>query len=66
MSDDPTHFPVEYLQWRRMKTTGDYEVTVGFSGPAFPLFMRVIGEPPKSGESQWLALAKLDKPSEGT
>ena len=61
-SEAPTHFPVEYLSWRHMKTSGDYQVTVGFPAEAFDLFMRLVGQPPKTGESQWLALAKLDKP----
>ena len=59
MSD---HFPVEYLSWRHMKTSGDYQVVIGFPAAAFPLFMELIGPPPSSGESQWLAVAKLDKP----
>jgi hypothetical protein len=59
MSD---HFPVEYLSWRHMKTSGDYQVTIGFPAEAFSHFMSTIGPPPESGKSQWLAVAKLDKP----
>ena len=61
---DPDHFPVEYLSWRHMKTSGDYQVVLGFPAEAFPLFMRIIGEPPKTGESKWLALAQLEHPVE--
>lgn len=57
-----THFPVEYLSWRHMKTSGDYQITLAFPAEAFQLFMDVIGAPPKNGESRWLALAQLDKP----
>ena len=59
---DITSFPCEYVQWRRMKTTGDYEVVLGFPGEGFPLFMQIIGEPPKSGESRWVQIAPLEKP----
>ena len=63
--ENPTHFPVEYASVSYLKTRGVWKVEAEFPNEAFPLFMDLIGKPPNAGESKWLAIAVLEKPTEG-
>jgi len=57
-----THFPAEYVTWKHMKTRGSYVLSLEIPAEGFELMRSIIGDPPKSGESKWLAVALLEKP----
>lgn len=45
-----------------MKTRGSYVLSLEIPAEGFELMRSIIGDPPKSGESKWLAVALLQKP----
>ena len=59
----PVAFEAEYITYRHMKTSGTIKIELEIPGENFEAMHEVIGQPPKAGESKWVAVALLAAPS---
>lgn len=61
MSETPAAFEAEYITYRHMKTAGTIKIELEIPQENFTAMHDVIGQPPKTGESKWVAVALLAK-----
>ena len=52
-------FKAEYITYRHMKTSGSIKIELEIPAEEFNEMHNVIGQPPKAGESKWVAVALL-------
>ena len=61
-AERPAAFEAEYITYRHMKTAGTIKIELEIPGENFAAMHDVIGQPPKAGESKYVAVALLAPP----